>query len=458
MTLNNFFEKCGKFNNMHMEWYDLVLCYAEYDFCLSNEIDVCESVPFPQILFTSPGSYKAAKAHLFATMLETHGLAKMIEWLETVDLLYYFECVFGVGYNRYIEPHDISYYRQILRGETNAKDEAMRLALWVDDKYKAHCELEVFHSCTAVTKAVIKFGNSVLGIVNIRGENITSYVTDYTAWERRRAEGYTRNNPYNETEFMERVLAYSPKNAPRILEIGIGGGRKAKPFVKRGLEYHGIDISDGMLSECKTVLGEYPNLHIKKHDIYDGLPYEDNFFDIVIECRGNTGTTKNPYIMSEISRVLRPEGVAFLDIGDNMELPAQQSPLYMAQGVALRDFEATYLESYNLNAKRATYDQRQYGLGLPTLPMKTSPSSDFVIPEPVEVFTPERPFSTYTYNYDYVHTCRDNKFHMAFWRTEPMFEPAGTNFFHAMEQMAREIFGSEIGLCTRVTELKIYRF
>ena len=54
-VMNEFFQKCGKISNMHMEWYDLALCGAEYDFCASEEIEVHEPVPFPQILFTPPG-------------------------------------------------------------------------------------------------------------------------------------------------------------------------------------------------------------------------------------------------------------------------------------------------------------------------------------------------------------------------------------------------------------------
>lgn len=456
INLYLFFLVCGKFNNAHKEWHDLISCYAKYNFCPADKIAVGNDLPFPQILYACNDSYMAAKARFFAQILEEFGFNKMIEWLESPDLIYYYKHVFGVECDKHIEEYDVSFYEKVLNGKTEA-DEDTRLALWVDDKYRAESTLEVFYSTSGLTKAAIKYHGHVLGIVNIRNGNVISYVTDYSAWERRRAEGYTRNNPYNEAEFMGKVLSYSVAESPKILEVCIGGGRKAKPFVENGYEYYGIDISDGMLGECRAVLGGYENLYIKNHNIFDGLPFENDFFDIVIECRA-VFAENNPFIMEEISRVLRPGGVAFLGIGDNYEVWDKCSSVFKEQHQTLWElYKPAYFSYYNVTDKR-TAEQKKYGLELPQPPGKKCPKSSFSIPEPIAIFTPEQPFSSWEYEYDYIKDCIDNKYHMAFFRTEPMFEPGGTDFFNTLEYATKESFGNTKGKCTRITELKLYQF
>jgi len=457
INLYLFFLIHGKFCNMHPEWHKLISCYAKHGFCSSSEIAITESLPFPQLLFASECKLDNAKAYLFATMVEHFGFQKMVDWLESPDLLFYYEKIFDVACEKHIEPFDISSYEKILKGEAGA-DEDTRLALWIDDKYRKDSKLEVFYSSPDITKAAIKYHDSVLGIANIINGAVASYVTDYSAWERRRAEGYTRSNPYNETEFMEKVLSYTDTENPKILEIGIGGGRKAKPFVQKGIEYYGVDISDGMLGECMATLGMYKNLNIQNHNIYNGLPFKDNFFDILIECRVISGMVTNPFLMSEINRVLRPGGVAFVDISDNNSLYEQNSDVLQKQDKIVWDlFKPTYFSYFNITDKRIK-NQPQFGLELPKPRLPKCPQSTYIIPASHEVFTKERPFSLCKHEHDYIQESKDNKYHMAFFRTEPMFEPCGTDFFHALEQSVRQSFGNIKGKTTLFTALKVYKF
>ena len=449
------FVVCGPCNNMHKEWHDLLSCYAQYNFCPADDIAVDNSLPFPQLLFACNQTYAAAKARLFATLLAQHGFDKMLQWLEAPDLLYYYQPVFGTDCEAHIQPHDISHYQAVLNGTAEA-DENTRLALWIDDPYRADSTLDVFYSTPTLTKAAIRYQNRhVLGIVNIYNDHLISYVTDYSAWERRRAEGYTRNNPYNEAEFMTNILSYTTEPRPKILEICIGGGRKAKPFVENGYEYHGIDISDAMLAECTANLGTYPNLHTKNHNIFDGLPYPDNSFDLVIECRV-AFAENHPFVMQEIHRVLRPGGTAFLGMGDNHEVWGKHSRTYKEQHQLLWGlYKPAYFSHYNITDQR-TVPQPTYHLALPQPPAKPCPPSQYQPPQPIAAFTAQQPFSTHAYTHDHVKECKDNQYHMAFFRTEPMYEPCGTDFFAALEKAAASF--NESGICTRITEVNVYRF
>ncbi|MDD5701105.1 MAG: class I SAM-dependent methyltransferase [Dehalococcoidales bacterium] len=448
----------GKFNNMHHEWFDLFSCYARAEFCAADEIVVNNTAPFPQILFTDSSRYTNAKAHLFADMTERFGFEKMVEWLETPDLLFYYEPVFGKSYEKHIENVDISLYEKILHGQCEA-DENTRLSLWIDSEYRDISKLVVFYSSWDLTKAAIKYGNSVLGIVNIKPDGVISYVTDYQAWMRRRASGYARNNPYNEADFMKKVLSYTENENPKILEIGIGSGRIAKPFVESGYEYYGIDILNPMIEECREVLGRYSNLYVLKHDIKGKLPFEDNTFDILIESRV-LNVEQDPFVMSEINRVLKTNGTAFIGVQDNYELWDQNSVTYKNQSNLIWNvYKQAYYNFYNISDKR-TNKQNMYGLELPRneYSPKIGHESNFVVPKPTSIFTREEPFSTCEYEFDYIKCLRDNKYHMAFFRLEPLFEPCGTDFFASMEQTAHSAFENDRGKCVRGTELKIYKY
>ena len=447
----------GKFNNMHQEWFDMLYNYSKYGFCQAEDIKAVNDVLFPDLLFAKGEAYNSAKARLFAEMTEKFGFNKMIEWLETPDLLYYYKYVFGEDYKKHIEACDISYYEKVMHGEIET-DDATHLALWIDDKYRKDSYLEVFQSTPEAIRAAIKFNDSVLGIVCISSEGIKSYVTDYSAWMCRRAAGYAKNNPYDEDDFMEKVLSYTENESPKIIEIGIGSGRIAKPFVRNGYEYYGLDILDAMMEECKSKLGNYENLHIIKHNIMDGLPFEDDSFDILIESRV-FDIESSPYLMSEINRILKNGGIAFIGVQDNGEVAECNSSIYSAQSHLMwRVYKNAYYNYYNVSDKH-TRPQNQYNLGLPrNIPTRNEMNgSDYIIPKPFRSFTKGNPFSTCEYEYDFIENCRDNKFHMAFFRLECLYEPCGSDFFATLEETALSAFGMTKGKCVRYTDLRVYK-
>jgi hypothetical protein len=146
------------------------------------ELNVYNGIPHLLIpVVTDPKKAAAALNWAVAEMTERFGFAKMQEWNESPDLLYYYKHIFGEDCEKHIETCDMSFYKRILRGEQKA-DENTNLSLMVDDKYKIGSRLEVFYSAPTLTKAAIKYGDSVLGLADITTEGVSSYVTDYSAW------------------------------------------------------------------------------------------------------------------------------------------------------------------------------------------------------------------------------------------------------------------------------------
>lgn len=439
----------GKFNNMHPEWLDMLDCYSQHEYCASSEITVSDSLPFPQILYADDNKYNNAKAKLFAEMTEQFGFAKMIEWLETPDLLYYYKDVFGMDCEMHIESSDVSHYEKILRGELTS-DEDTNLALWIDDKYRKECRLDVFYSDKGLTKAAITYNESVLGIVKIQNGSALSYVTDYNAWQRRRAVGYARNNPYNKEDFMKKILSYSESEHPKILELGIGTGRIAAPFVQSGYEYYGLEVLDEMADECIVNLGSYENLHITMCDFNYGIPFPDDTFDICIDCRAVTNPSS--FLMNEINRVLKNKGV-FYDIQDNFEIYEGE---HKEHSIIMSVYENAYLDYHNISS-RLRKRQNLYGKELPVVPRTLPyPESDYTFPEPDYVFSTDNPFSQCEFEYDFFKNYKDNKYHMAFFRTEPMLEPCCTDFYDAMMKVVPDALDSLTDIHKRKTNARIY--
>ncbi|HET7095665.1 MAG TPA: class I SAM-dependent methyltransferase, partial [Thermomicrobiales bacterium] len=126
------------------------------------------------------------------------------------------------------------------------------------------------------------------------------------------------------------VVARLPAgDAPLLLEIGVGTGRVAEPFVRAGCRYVGLDGSAAMLRRCREKLGGAAggNLALVRGDMRL-LPFPSGWFDAVIAAGvfrpflrrplpagGDGETTAAPSWRSaaiEAGRVLRRPGVLAL--------------------------------------------------------------------------------------------------------------------------------------------------
>ena len=93
----------------------------------------------------------------------------------------------------------------------------------------------------------------------------------------------------------------------KLLDIGIGTGLSSIHFKKAGLEITGIDNSDYMLAICRS---KQICKELVLHDISDlPLPFEDKSFDIVIANGIFHLTGSLSYIVTEINRLLKENGI-----------------------------------------------------------------------------------------------------------------------------------------------------
>jgi ubiquinone/menaquinone biosynthesis C-methylase UbiE len=93
------------------------------------------------------------------------------------------------------------------------------------------------------------------------------------------------------------------KSGDRLLEVGCGRGEFLSGFIQCGAIGSGVDQSEAAKTYC-------PNATLKLSDIEnDGIPFEDNSFDVVYSKSVIEHFYYPKRMVKEIYRVLKPGGV-----------------------------------------------------------------------------------------------------------------------------------------------------
>lgn len=135
-------------------------------------------------------------------------------------------------------------------------------------------------------------------------------------WEELYKKGGQRGRYPNEDviRFIQRCFPDSrARGNIKILDWGCGTGRHVHYLAKEGFLTYGVEVSGAGVELTKKWLAE-EKLKAQVNKI-DGLtaPYQDNFFDAIIECaalqHNKPGQIKK--IISEMRRMLKPGGQVF---------------------------------------------------------------------------------------------------------------------------------------------------
>jgi SAM-dependent methyltransferase len=113
----------------------------------------------------------------------------------------------------------------------------------------------------------------------------------------------------HEVAFVQRQMP--PASYPRVLDLCCGSGRHLGPLAAAGYEVTGLDIDSLPLADSRA----------RSHDVIRGdmrsLPIRDGALDGVVcfwQTFGHFDDATNRSVLAEIARVLRPGGIAILDI------------------------------------------------------------------------------------------------------------------------------------------------
>ncbi len=108
--------------------------------------------------------------------------------------------------------------------------------------------------------------------------------------------------------------------AKKVLDLGSGSGRHVVYFAKEGFDSFGIDISKEGIKITKNWLKkENLKANLKIGNIYEKLPYADNFFDAILTtgviCHSDIKGIRKT--IKEIERILKPNGLIFVNVRRN---------------------------------------------------------------------------------------------------------------------------------------------
>jgi len=94
----------------------------------------------------------------------------------------------------------------------------------------------------------------------------------------------------------------------RFLEVGIGTGRIALPFVRAGHRYYGVDLSAAMLAALREKLIADPAQPGLAGADAMALPFRPEVFDVVLLIHLIHLVDDHLQALAEVRRVLRPNG------------------------------------------------------------------------------------------------------------------------------------------------------
>ncbi|MDQ2997067.1 MAG: class I SAM-dependent methyltransferase [Chloroflexota bacterium] len=132
----------------------------------------------------------------------------------------------------------------------------------------------------------------------------------------RAAEYYDTTRGYAEgsaERIRDAIVAYTAAGSnTRFLELGVGTGRIALPFIRAGYDYTGVDISPAMMERLTGKLSGDSGkaayrFQLREADI-TALPFEVAHFDVIIAVHVLHLVAEWQHTIQEARRVLRPGG------------------------------------------------------------------------------------------------------------------------------------------------------
>jgi ubiquinone/menaquinone biosynthesis C-methylase UbiE len=148
-----------------------------------------------------------------------------------------------------------------------------------------------------------------------KAENI---VSDYNGYDYKKIFWEDADRKYEDMADRLAIRRLLPKKMDSFVDIAGGYGRLAKEYINRAKSVTIFDYSQTELDDAKKEFGD--KINTKQGDIYD-LPFKDNTFDGMIMVRATHHFKDMKKVMSELHRVLKPGGVAVIEVANKRTLP-----------------------------------------------------------------------------------------------------------------------------------------
>ncbi len=119
------------------------------------------------------------------------------------------------------------------------------------------------------------------------------------------------NNPFEKHILYHYKLAYDviPKKDIKVLDIGSGNAAFLSSLLQKTKHLYGYDVSQAVIARAKK---NYPKITFTYGKPGKKLPYENNFFDVVVLFHVLEHVASEEVLVKEIKRILKKDGLLLL--------------------------------------------------------------------------------------------------------------------------------------------------
>lgn len=141
---------------------------------------------------------------------------------------------------------------------------------------------------------------------------------------------------------------------PRVLEVSFGTGWLLMQYAGE-FQTQGVDLNERMVAIARRNLEQAGLSAELQQANVEALPYPDGRFDTVVNTMSFSGYPDGRLAMSELRRVLRPQGrIVMVDVGyppDGNRLGSALADMWKRSGDLIRDMPALF-ESFDFQVCR----------------------------------------------------------------------------------------------------------
>ena len=143
-------------------------------------------------------------------------------------------------------------------------------------------------------------------------------ISDYNGYDYKKEFWEDVDREYEDQADRMAIRKLLPKRMDKFADIGGGYGRLANEYLKRARKVYLFDYSKSELKQAKEIYGD--KIVTKAGDIYK-LPFKDNELDGLMMIRVTHHLEHMDKAMAELYRVLKPGGVAVIEVANKRTLP-----------------------------------------------------------------------------------------------------------------------------------------
>ncbi len=143
-------------------------------------------------------------------------------------------------------------------------------------------------------------------------------ISDYNGYDYKKEFWEDVDREYEDQADRMAIRKLLPKRMEKFADIGGGYGRLANEYLKRAHKVIIFDYSKTELKQAKDIYGD--KIETRAGDIYE-LPFKDGELDGLMMIRVTHHLKNMDKAMTELYRVLKPGGVAVIEVANKRTLP-----------------------------------------------------------------------------------------------------------------------------------------